>query len=154
MKTVEAKALLLAVFFCLTTAGCGGGSTKTAMSASIAVPFDLLQVHSYQSQLTLRDPKTDAVLQGPVTLTEDATTSLWSAEMSDVDDQDFVAEVDVFVPQTAGNLTLARARRAIFIPKNAPSATLTFKPSDFDTSLDDDLNGVPNIDQYLQGGGQ
>lgn len=128
-----------------------GGPAKTIVSASISVPFDLLVVESYDAQLTLSDPVEGTVLQGPIVLEKDETTNLWNILLEDIDEQDFLAEVEIIVPGTDGNLVIASATREILVPKGAPYATLTFKPSDFDTGMDDNADGVTNLDEITGG---
>lgn len=134
-------------------AGCGGPS-KTIVSASIAIPFDLLEISSYEAQLTLADSATGSVLQGPIALVKDEANSVWTAELQEIDDQNFQATVDIVVPDAPdsnGPLVIATASREISIPKGSAFATLTFKPSDFSTEIDDDRDTVFNISEYLNG---
>ncbi|HEX5038379.1 MAG TPA: hypothetical protein VFX30_14580 [bacterium] len=129
-------------------AGCGSPS-RTSVNASIAVPFELLTIDSYQVELILFDAAETTTLRGPVALTHNADNELWTGDLEDVDDQEFVAVVDVVAPLADGtDVLLARASRKITVPKGAPFATLTFKPLDFDTNLDDDGDTLTNATEY------
>ena len=131
--------------------GCGG-SNQTSVNASIAVPFELLTIDSYQVELTLFDAAETATLRGPVALTHDADNELWVGDVEDVDDQEFLAAVDIIAPLADGSsVLLAHASRKITVPKGAPFATLTFKPLDFDTNLDDDGDTLTNAIEYANG---
>jgi hypothetical protein len=130
--------------------GCGGPN-ETAVNASIAVPFELLTIDDYEVQLTLLDPPGATVLRGPVTLTRDEENALWVGLLEDVEEQEFLAVVDIVGPLEDGDVLLAHASRLIMVPKGAPFATLTFKPLDFDTDLDDDGDTLTNATEYAIG---
>jgi len=128
--------------------GCGS-PTQTSVNASIAVPFELLTIADYQVELTLWDVAQTTALRGPVALTHDADSELWTGDVEDIDDQEFVAAVDIVAPLADGDhIFLAHASRKIIVPKGAPFATLTFKPLDFDTNLDDDGDTLTNATEY------
>lgn len=134
-----------------TSAGCGGPK-RTAINASIAVPFELLTIENYQVEITLVDPATDATLQGPVGLARDESDELWSGELLDVGEEQFMAVVEIFGLVESGDpVLLAQATRDVTVPKGAPFATITFKPSDFDTDLDNDGDGQTNAFEYVHG---
>lgn len=129
-----------------------GGPNETVVNASIAVPFDLLTIESYEVELTLLDSSGTSTLRGPVPLTQDEQNLLWVGEVLDVDEQDFLAVVDILGPLADGSdVVLAHASRAITVPKGAPFVTITFKPSDFDTDLDDDGDTLTNATEYANG---
>lgn len=131
--------------------GCGGPN-RTGINASIAVPFELLTIESYEVKITLIDPLTDAALQGPVALTQDETNEVWTGELLDVGEEQFVAVVEILGPVEGSDpVLLAEATRDVTIPKGAPFATITFKPSDFDANLDNDGDGQTNAYEYVHG---
>jgi hypothetical protein len=133
------------------TWGCGGPN-RTGINASIAVPFELLAIEDYQVEITLVDPATDATLQGPVALAKDADNETWEGELIDVGEERFTAVVEIWGPVADGDpVLLAQAVRDVTIPKGAPFATITFKPLDFDTSLDDDGDSLTNAYEYVHG---
>jgi hypothetical protein len=128
--------------------GCGGPN-HTSVNASIAVPFELLSIDTYKVELTLMDPTGGSTLQGPLILTQDTDNEQWVGEVTDVDDQAFEAVVEILAPLPDGSdVLLARASREITVPKGAPFATLTFKPLDFDTNIDDDGDTLTNAIEY------
>lgn len=137
------------------TWGCGGPN-RTGINASIAVPFELLTIENYQVEITLIDPLTDTTLQGPVALTQDTVNEVWTGELLDVGEEQFTAVVEILGPPLgptdAGDpVLLAQATHDVTIPKGAPFATITFKPSDFDTDLDSDSDGQTNAYEYIHG---
>jgi hypothetical protein len=131
--------------------GCGG-QNRTGINASIAVPFELLTIENYQVEITLIDPSTEATLQGPVALAKDADNETWEGELFDVGEEQFLAIVEIRGPVEDGDpVLLAQAIRDVTIPKGAPFATITFKPLDFDTDLDDDGDALTNTYEYVHG---
>jgi hypothetical protein len=131
---------------------CCGGPNATEINASIAVPFELLTIENYQVEITLIDPLTDAALQGPVALAQDATNEVWTGELIDVGEEQFTAVVEILGPvETGAPILLAQATRDVTVPKGAPFTTITFKPSDFDTDLDDDGDSLTNAYEYVHG---
>lgn len=132
--------------------GCGGGSSEVIVNTSIAVPFELLTLEFYQVELTLLDPSGSSILHGPVALVQDSENSQWVSELVDINDQQFLAVVHILTPPEEGEgVLLAHAHREITIPKGVSFATITFKPSDFDTNLDDDDDTLTNAFEYANG---
>jgi hypothetical protein len=77
---------------------------------------------------------------------------VWAGELLDVGEEQFVALVEILGPVDAGeSILLAQAMRDVTIPKGAPFATITFKPSDFDTNLDNDGDAQTNAYEYVHG---
>lgn len=149
--TSVATLMAVAPLFGAGSWGCGGPK-RTGINASIAVPFELLTIENYQVEITLFDPATETALQGPVALTQDTDNAIWTGELLDVGEEEITAVVEILGPVDAGDaVLLAQAIHDVTIPKGAPFATITFKPSDFDTNLDADSDGQTNAYEYIHG---
>ena len=136
------------VLLLFSLAGCGG-ENETILNASLAVPLDLIRFSPYEAALTLADPSGETILWGPTPLDWNEETELWEADLSDMDKADYLATVEIITTLFGAPLVLAEASDLLSLPKGTGYATLTFKPSDFDTSMDDDGDDISNLSESV-----
>lgn len=144
---------------------CGKKPEVSSFTAEMSLPPSLNSLTHYQSELSLYDASGTTLFSGPATLSR--LSNGWTAQMNDVPAGDYLAEIKMMIPASSQNnvsemrlaafsvltqpLMIARARRVFTLPGGNSSTHLAFRPIDFETGVDQDQDGLSNLNEYIGG---
>ncbi|MCW9013779.1 MAG: hypothetical protein OQL06_08355 [Gammaproteobacteria bacterium] len=141
--------LLLAFVFFLTISACSNDNTEATTETVTEIP-DVIQKFTLTTPGTLRAWITvDAGARTEMTIDSVAGTA--SATITGLTRASHTVLIEYEFTDNTGNITVTLATASNTIDLSSGDGSLAFSGTDFDTSYDDDNDGVSNMDEIANG---